>query len=222
MKYVLVNVIGILLGAAVGLAVLYFNPLTAGPGVTSAATARTLQYELPARSIQFVHGERALLPGLTAGGEPFWEETISRAALLALSLDADGSAAAVASRLLQGSSDTDLLLTGVVVNDYWLLTVPGEGSLFLRVDTNLWPFLKSAFIPTWYLGQPWRGPADYRPTVGPAQTSALVVGATGRYASLTGRAFEHYRLTALDRSRQTLELAGELHLDLDLPVAAAE
>ncbi len=28
------------------------------------------------------------------------------------------------------------------LNDYWLLTIPGEGTLFLRADTNVWPFLQ--------------------------------------------------------------------------------
>ena len=223
MKHLLVTVVGIVLGAAAGLAVLYFNPLTTVPESQDTAADRTLRYELPAQTLAFIHGERALLPGVAAGGEQFWEETISRAALLALSLnDADGAPAAAASRLLQGSSDTDLLLTGVVVNDFWLLTMPGEGSLFLQVDTNLWPFLKSAFIPTWYFGQPWQGPSEYAPTVGPGPARAIVVGATGRYATLEGHAAEQYRLTTLDRDRQKVALAGELYLDLQEPAIAAE
>lgn len=222
MKYVIVNLIGLLLGAVAGVAVLYFNPMTGEPAPQPAGAMRTLHYELPAHALAFVHGERALLPGVAADGEQFWEETINRAALLALALnDTEGRPAAAASRLLQGSSDTDLLLKGVLVNDFWLLTVPGEGSLFLRVDTNVWPFLKHAFIPTWYFKQPWQGPADYRPTVGPGPESALIVGGTGRFASLSGHAFERYRLTALDRDRQAVALAAELHFELDEPAATA-
>lgn len=215
MKTLFVAFLGLLLGATAALALLYYNPLTATPDVdVASASARTLQYELPAHALSFSQGERALPPGVGAGGDDLWEETISGAALLALSLDnPEGAPAAAASRLLQASPDTNLLLTGVVLNDFWLLTVPGEGSLFLRADSNLWPFLKSTFIPTWYFGRSWQGPADYRPTVGPGPASAVVIGATGRYANLAGYASEQYRLTALDRERRTVAFASELHLD---------
>jgi len=224
MKTLLVAFSGFSVGAAAALALLYYNPLTATPQVDVAASVRTLHYELPAQALSFSRGERALLPGVAVGADELWEETISRAALLALSLDdADGAPAAAASRLLQPSKDTDLLLTGVVVNDFWLLTVPGEGSLFLRADSNIWPFLKSTFIPTWYLGRSWAGPADYRPTVGPGPASAVVIGATGRYTNLAGYASETYRVNALDRERRTVALAGELRLDVEeTPVLAEE
>jgi hypothetical protein len=207
---------GIIVGAAAGLAVLYFNPLTSARPSTPDAADRTLHYQLPEQSLEFTHGDRALLPGASAAENQFWEETINRTALLSLTLnDANDVPTAVASRLLQGSTDTDLLLYGVLVNDYWLLTIPGEGSLFLQADTNLWPFLKQTFIPTWYLGRPWKGPADYQPTAGPGpQQRALIIGGTGSFASFGGSAFEQYRLTTLDPASHTVALNGELHLHL--------
>ncbi len=224
MKYLFLTLLGFVLGAAGGLAVLYFNPLTAATSVAPAASDRALHYELPAQSLAFMHGDRALLPRTAAGDEQFWEETINRTALLALSLnDAAGVPTAAASRLMQASTDTDLLLRGVLVSDIWLLTMPGQGSMFVRVDTNLWPFLKQTFIPTWYLGRPWKGPTDYRPTVGPGQHSAVVIGATGRFANLEGSALEQYRVTELNPTTRGLTLAGELHLDIvETAVVAGE
>lgn len=216
MKTFFGTVFGIIVGGAAGLALLYVNPLTLTRAVAPDAADRTLRYQLPQHSLVFMHGDRALLPGTAASDEQFWEETISRTALLSLSLnDAANVPAAVASRLIQASTDTDLLLRGVLVSDYWLLTIPGEGSLFLRADTNLWPFLKQAFIPTWYLGRTWKGPADYQPTVGPGpQQSALIIGGTGSFADFGGSAVEQYRLTTLDPVSRRVALDGELRLHL--------
>lgn len=215
MKYLLLGLLGLIVGAAAGLALLYFNPLTSGAAYDLGNADRALHYDLPADSLAFVAGERALLPGASAAEEPFWEDTINRAALLVVALnDAEDAPVAVASRLLQASSDTDLLLRGVVVTDHWLLTIPGEGSLFLRADTNVWPFLKQAFIPTWYFGRAWKGPNDYRPTVGPGPNSAVVIGASGRFANVGGSALEAYRLTALDRERDRMGFDAELDLAL--------
>jgi hypothetical protein len=223
MKITLASIVGIIIGAAAGLAVLYYNPLTEPtPTPTASGAGRTLHYALPEQSLAFMHGERALPPNTGSSQERFWEETINRAALLALSLnDAQGVPAAAASRLMQTSSDTDLLLTGVLVHDFWLLTFPGEGSVFVRVDSNAWPFLKQSFIPTWYFGRPWQGTAEYRPTVGPGLATALVIGATGRFADLQGQAVEQYRVTGLDPDRRTVTFAGELRLDLQEPALVA-
>jgi hypothetical protein len=215
MKYLFLSLLGLLLGVAAGLGVLYYNPLTASKSVAPAASDRALRYELPAQSLAFMRGDRTLLPRAASDDEQFWEETINRTALLALSLnDATGVPTAVASRLMQASTDTDLLLRGVLVSELWLLTIPGEGSVFVRADTNLWPFLKQSFIPTWYLGRPWEGPTDYLPTVGPGPHHAVVTGATGRFANLEGTALEQYRVTDIDPMSRGLALTGELHLDL--------
>ena len=45
------------------------------------------------------------------------------------------------------SADTDLLLRGVLVSDHWLVTIPSEGTLFVRAESNAWPFLKNTLVP---------------------------------------------------------------------------
>jgi hypothetical protein len=183
-----------------------------------------LRYSLPDQVLGFTLGEHALLPGQAVGDGTLWEDTIDRTAVLGLILnDAADQPAAIASRLIAGSADTDLLLRGVLLEDYWLLTIPGEGTLFLRVDTNLWPFLKHTLLPVWYFDQPWGGPSDFQPTVGPgAQSTAMVVGATGRFAGAGGSATELYRLTELDPVARSAAATGELHLSLLQPQVVAE
>jgi hypothetical protein len=223
MKYAFIALLGIVIGAAAAGAVIYFNPLTDTRAPEPGSSDRILHYDLPGEVLGFTLGEHVLPPGAAKVDGGFWEETIDRTALLGLVLDdADGKPAAVASRLLAGSVETDFLLSGVLVSDYWLLTIPNEGTLFLRAHTNVWPFLKKTLLPVWYFGRPWAGPSDYRPTAGPGDDgTAVVVGATGRFAGLEGTAIEQYRLTDLDPASRSVAAVGELHLRIGEPQIAA-
>jgi hypothetical protein len=224
MKYLFVMLLGLLIGAAGAATVLYYNPLTESTAPEPEAADRALHYVLPEQVLGVSLGERALLPTLEPRDTVLWEDTIDRTALLGLVLqDAADRPVAVASRLLAGSARTDLLLRGVVISDYWLLTIPDEGTLFVRVDTNLWPFLKQTLLPVWFFDRPWRGPVEYRPTAGPgAENTALVIGATGRFSGVEGSAVERYRVTSLDRSAHKAEAMGELHLHFTEPQVTAE
>jgi hypothetical protein len=223
MRYLFVAIIGLLLGVAAAGAVLYYNPLAERSAPTPGATARVLHYSLPDHVLEFAVGEDAKLVGQDAGNDSLWEETIDRAAVLGLVLN-DGSnrPAALASRLLSTSPDTDLLLNGVLVSDHWLVTIPGEGTLYVHADSNAWPFLKETLVPVWYLDQPWSGPAEYWPTVGPAaDDSAQVVGLTGAFRGAEGSAVERYEITALDPARNVALANGEIYLSLPGPQVAA-
>ncbi len=216
-------VLGLLLGAAGGVAALYYNPLTEPDPPPPGDTDWALTYRFPkGDAIAFTHGAHGRLAAHPPGIEELWESTIGGAALAVLTLrDAAGAPAAFASRLGAGSPRTDLLLEGAVWSDSWLLTVPGEGSLFVRADSNLWPFLKEGVVPVWYLQRPWQGPAEYRPTAGPGTGDrAVVVGATGRFAALEGSAVEHYRLERFGTAGAEA-LTGEIFLRLEGQVAAA-
>ena len=224
MKYLFVAIVGLVLGAAAAGAVLYFNPLAAKSAAMPHATDRVLTYSLPDQVLEFALGDDARLFGQDAGDDGLWEETIDRSAVLALVLnDASGQPAALASRLLSTSAETDLLLRGVLVSDVWLVTIPNEGTLFVHADSNAWPFLKETLVPVWYLDRPWNGPAEYWPTVGPgADDSADVVGIAGSFDGSAGTAVERYEITALDPARKLALAKGELHLNLPGPQVAVQ
>jgi len=224
MKYLFVAILGLLFGAAAAGVVLYFNPLPTKSAPMPNATARVLRYSLPDQVLQFSLGDDARLFGQDAGDDSLWEETIDRSALLGLVLnDASGQPAALASRLLSTSADTDFLLRGVLVSDLWLVTIPNEGTLFVHADSNAWPFLKETLVPVWYLNRPWSGPAEYWPTVGPgADDSGNVIGIAGAFNGTAGSAVERYEITTLDPARKLAFAKGELHLDLPGPQVAAQ
>jgi hypothetical protein len=197
MRYLIVAMLGLAIGAAAAFGVLYVNPFSVDGGAAPSASDRVFRYSLPGDVLEFSLGEDARVFGQAASQDGLWEETIDRAAVLGLALaDASGEPAAVASRLMIASADTDLLLRGVLVADHWLVTVPGEGTLFVRADANAWPFVKEALLPAWYLERPWQGPEEYWPTVGPgADGSGTVVGIAGSFAGSEGRVVERYELT---------------------------
>jgi hypothetical protein len=222
MRYLVVAALGLLIGAAAAGAAIYYNPLIATNSSAQPDVAdRALHYSLPSEVLGFALGDEVVPPGTPKHDGSLWEETIDRTAMLSLLLDdAHDKPTAIASRLLAVSPRTDFVLTGVRVNDYWLLTIPGEGTLFLRADTNVWPFLKET-LPVWYLGRPWKGPVEYSPTAGPGEHGeAVVVGATGRFVGLEGTAIEKYRLTDLDPAARSAAATGEIDFKLGAPQVA--
>lgn len=223
MKYLFVAIIGLVLGAAAAGAVLYVNPLSQSAAVQPSGTDRVLHYSLPDQVLEFAVGEDARLFGQDTGADSLWEETIDRTAVLGLVLnDGENQPAAIASRLMSTSADTDLLLRGVLVDDYWLVTTPSEGTVFVRAESNAWPFLKNTLLPVWYLDRPWKGPADYWPTVGPGADSGIAVGISGALRGSEGSAVEHYEIETLDPQRDLALAKAELHLNLAGPRVAAQ
>lgn len=223
MKYLLVAILGLVLGAAGAAAVLYYNPLSQKSAVLPSAADRVLHYSLPDQVLEFAVGEDARLFGQDTGTDSLWEETIDRTAVLGLVLnDGANQPAALASRLMATSADTDLLLRGVLLSDHWLVTIPNEGTLFVRAESNAWPFLRETLVPVWYLERPWSGPAEYWPTVGPAAESGVAIGITGVFRGSEGTVVEHYEISALDRERDLALANAELHLRLPGPQVAAQ
>jgi hypothetical protein len=224
MRHLFVAIAGLMLGAAAAGAVLYVNPLSEKAAAQPPATDRVLHYSLPDQVLEFAVGEDARVFGHDTGEDNLWEETIDRTAVLGLLLnDAANQPAAVASRLMATSADTDLLLRGVLVSDHWLVTIPGEGTLFVRAESNAWPFLKNTLLPVWYLDRPWRGPAQYWPTVGPgSDENGVALGITGAFRGSEGSVIEHYEISALDPKREVALARAELHLNLPGPQVAAQ
>lgn len=223
MKYLFVVIVGLLLGAAAAGAVLYVNPLSQKSAAEPNATDRVLHYSLPDQVLEFAVGEDARLFGQKPGEDGLWEETIARTAVLGLVMnDDENRPAAIASRLMSTSADTDLLLRGVLVDDHWLVTIPGEGTVFVRAESNAWPFLKDMLVPVWYLDRPWQGPADYWPTVGPGDESGIALGISGTLRGSEGSVVERYEISTLDPQRDMAIAKAELHLSLPGPRVAAQ
>ncbi len=220
MKYFLALLGGLLLGAAAGLGALYFNPFSERAASPLGDANLEFAYALPHGDLlAFTHSSRLPLPFVPEGLGPLWESTISTSAVAVISLEAkDGKPKALATRLSTPSRETDPLLRGALLDDYWLVTVPGEGSLFVHSANNLWPFLMDTVLPVSVLGRPWHGPRNYRPTLGPdAARRGVIMGGTGRFAHDRGVAAERYTLKRYSRAQGPEDVEGELALRVEPP-----
>ncbi|HEX7081125.1 MAG TPA: hypothetical protein VF329_08940 [Gammaproteobacteria bacterium] len=206
---------GLVAGIAVGGAVLYWNPITAAPAVAEGEFDRALHYALPAGAVVLTHGGGLPMTRRPDDVAELWESALRSVAAGTLVLSGeDGAPEAVGSRITVPSERTDLLFEGVILDDYWLVTVPGEGSLFVVEQSNVWPTMKDTLLPA-VLGRGWPGPRSYTPTEGPGiGGTALVIGATGRFAAQEGSAVERYRLDRFTSAHGIEALAGELDLRL--------
>jgi hypothetical protein len=221
MKFVAIVVSGLSVGAAAGAGLVYVNPLTGAPDDEIGHFDRVLRYDVPSDGVlALTHAGTAPLPRLPAGVPELWETAIrSTASGLVAFAASEGEPQAFASKIAVPSTRTDLLAGGVIVDDNWLVTLPGQGSLYVLGSSNLWPAIKDNLLPVRLLGRTWAGPRSYRTTAGPGlRDTALIFGANGRFESVQGSAVERFTLQRFSRAGGFEKLAGELHLRLVAPV----
>lgn len=223
MKYLWSWIAGCVLGAIAGVAVLIVNPLTRSDGGEVPAPDLVYRHALPDSYALFTHGSDLPASRLPPEVDELWEKSVARSAIAVLGLsDEHGAPAAIASRLAWPSKRTEMLSRGVIADDAWLLTTPGQGSLFVIAESNVWPALADTLVRTRLLGRDFDGPREYRTTRGPANLrTARVRGATLAFAGVTGVAAEHWRIETFDAARGLEGVSGELRIDLDLPVDEA-
>lgn len=217
MKYVLAGLAGLIVGALAAAAVVYLNPLTANRAAPAeAAGSWQLAYSLPEPGVlTHTHGGWLPSPLAPPGVPELWEETIRSSALTSVRLlDTRDGSPAWATRISVPSTKTNLILNGLVVGDYWLVSKPGAGSLYLSAYTNLWPAVKDTYLRVDVLRRPWRGGAAYSPTLRTAGSPALL-GATGRFAGIEGEGLETFEIDGYDAAAGLASVDGRLTLKLD-------
>src|SRR5690606_20215632 len=220
MKYIWMTIAGFVVGAVAAAALLFVNPLIASGDARLAGFERMLQYALPADAVVLTHGGALPIERRPFEVEPLWESTIRSTSLAALVLRSEsGEPTAVATRIASPSKRTELLTTGVLANDHWLVSIPGDGAFFVVAETNVSTMAKDTLVAVKLLGREWLAPRTYAPTEGPEIAgTARVVGASGAFAERSGRALERYRIDAFARSEGLEKATAELYLALDTPV----
>lgn len=219
MRFVVACLLGCLLGAALALTVVYYNPLTMRAGAAEDASEWRLDFSVPDGDLlAFTHGGLDGLPEIPHGLVSLWEEAVATSAILTTTLSGDAGPVALGTRISVPSQRTNLLVDGVIIDDYWLISVPGRGSLFAHVENNVWPLIRENVIPVSWLRQPWGGSRIYRPTLGPgAAKRGRVFGVSGEFAGADGRASELHRLDGYSADAGIEALGIELRLDVPRP-----
>ena len=215
MKYVITLLLGLAVGVTLAAGLLYVNPLAIDSGQALVEADDVFGFESPLTGeLAFASDGLSRLTSHPSGVPDLWETAIVKSALSVIALkDSTGAPVGVASRVSYPAETTELLTTGVLLNDDWLVSLPDSGSFFVTSQANWWPFLKETVIPVWYFGQPWSGSSAIDPTIGPDSSGhAIVTGATGEFVGRFGNATEHYDVREFDTQVGPRQLAAELRV----------
>ena len=212
MKYALSLTFGLLLGVAVALGIIYFNPLTQQHAATSGRAQLELSYQFAgADNWLSTHSKSLKVPVIPSDVPLLWESGINGMMLAAMPLKG-AAGSVVGTKISAPSAASEFLHSGVLVDDYWLLSVPGEGSIFVHSINNQWPLLRDTIVTVDWLGRSFSAATEYLPTVGPSAQGASVVGMTGAYRGAKGHAHESM---SLDFYRGDFTpLSGRLAIDM--------
>jgi hypothetical protein len=190
-KYVLLGLLGAIVGAAAACAALVFNPfddrphtagLIAGFGADASGELRLMSGAVLASS----HEGRIPAPGLvpSALAEPAIGSVL--ADLIELS-DAAGAPAGYAARIAVLAERSTLLRGELLVDVHWSVWLPGNGSLFIAEERNLWPLARRVVLPMHYRREDFAGPWTFVATTGPTRSGyGEVIGASGGLAGERG------------------------------------
>jgi hypothetical protein len=217
MKYLLSFLTGLLLGVVAAAATIYFNPLTRAQSLPANNAGWVLEYSLdPAGNWLTTHDRELPLRVMPEDVPLLWEGGIRDSLLVALPLsDESGGPGAAATRISVPSPATEFLRTGLLVDDYWLISTPDEGSVFVHTLSNLWPLVRDTTVRVDWLRRDWSGPGVYGPTRGPAGSGAELVGVSGRFAGQKGRGRERLTLDSYSPGTGLASLKGQLLLEMD-------
>ena len=228
MKYLVSLVLGIVTGAFLFVAVLYFNPMTSrntlSPISVSDNEIITFRYSAVADDalVYTNDGESQIAPHPPKVLQ-LWEPTVrSTRAMATILRDSRNNAAGLGIKFSSDSERTNLVDGKAIVDSVWHIFVPGEGSLFVEQSENYWGYLREIVIPArWSSGDSWRGNWTGNITAGPgALGTARVVGGSGIFAGLETEGVES--LSAEAYSVEVGPVAMDAEIVIELPRNDAE
>jgi hypothetical protein len=222
MRYLVSLVAGIVVGVAAFLALLYYNPLNAqnklSPLSVSANNVITFNYSTVATDMLVYtnDGESQVSPH-PAKVLQLWEPTVRLTDAMATVLfDSRNQPAAFGVKFSSESERTRILNSEVLVDSVWHIYAPGQGSLFVEQQENLWNYMSEIVLPAyWSSADNWRGTWTGSVTTGPgALDTARVVGGSGAFAGLEVDGVESLNAKAYSVADGPVAIDGELAIEL--------
>ncbi len=222
MKYVVALLLGIAVGVAAFLALLYFNPLTTNnrlsPLSVSDNQVITFNYSAVATdALVYTNDGQSQVSPHPAKVLQLWEPTVRRTdALVTVLLDGRSEPAAIGIKFSSDSERTNVLNGEAIVDAAWHVYAPGQGSLFVEQQENYWNFLRDIAIPArWSSGDNWRGKWNASITSGPgALGTARVTGGSGVFAGMESEAVESFSAKAYSVDLGPVAMDAELAIEI--------
>lgn len=223
MKYVISMALGLLTGAMLFIAGLYFNPFTGQAAVSPLAVTDERVVDLsfsavPADAILYTdHGESSVTPQPERVAE-LWEPAVYDTNVFVTILrDGRGHTAGIGIKMLSKSEDTAIVRGEALANSAWHVYLPGQGTMMIDQTENYWAYIRDVMIPArTSSGDNWRGTFHRVMTNGPSSLgTARVSGGSGDLAGVVTESVES--LTAAGYSAASGPVAMEGSLTIAIP-----
>lgn len=228
MKYVISLAAGIVLGAALVIVALYYNPLAAdNPRVPlTAAPGASVEvfYDAAADTVARTGSVDGLLATVPTAAEELWEPVLAGTEVRLLQLrDVDGRPVGLGVRFATLDAGTRPLTGELLVDNVWNLHLQDRGSLFVDGLDNLWPLARQVLVPAWRAEDGvWQGRYDGDITVGPRPSRvAVMTGGAGVFAGTRGEARESLSAEAFSLRDGEITADGSLLIAIVGPADTA-
>lgn len=222
MKYVVSLLLGLVIGAALFVAGLLFNPFIANRGLSplsvTDAEVITLNFaNVPAESIAYTNDGESLHDPYPEKVLQLWEAPIrSTSAMATVMRDARNQVAGIGVKFSSDSESTRLLKGQAIVDSVWYVYLPEHGSLFIQQTENYFPFVREVAFPAWRSSaNSWRGSWLGDLTAGPgALGTAAVTGGSGRVKGLRMEGVESMSVSAFSADIGLVSSGGRLMIEM--------
>ncbi len=230
MKYLISLLIGIIGGAVLFLAVLYYNPFASRSAVSPLALTEQGLIDLnfvgvPSEMLLFTNDGESIAAPHPENVNELWESAIQRTWATAVLLsNARGEPMGIGIKFSSESEQTDVLKAEAMVDSVWHIYLPGRGTLYVDQTENYWSFLHDIVIPArWSSSDSWRGSWYRNVTTGPgALGTAHVSGGSGVFEGVTMEAVEAISARAYSASGGPVAMSGKLSISLPATSAHSE
>jgi hypothetical protein len=230
MKYLVSLVLGLVVGAALFVAGLLYNPFIADRGlsplsITNAQVIALNFANVPVESIAYTNNGESMHSPYPEKVLQLWEAPIRRTSAMATVMrDARNQVAGVGVKFSSDSESTRLLNGEAIVESVWYVYLPAHGSLFIEQTENYFPFIREVAFPAWRSSaNSWRGSWMGDLTAGPGVLgTAAVSGGSGRVDGLIMAGVESMSVRAFSADSGLVSAEGRLIIELPGNEAAIE
>lgn len=218
MKYAISLITGVIVGGALVLLFLYYNPFAVKHTVSPLAISEQELIDLtfsavPEDAIAFTNnGESPVQPHPEKIAE-LWEPAIAKTTILVTVLsNIRGEPAGIGVKFSSDSERTRLWNSEALVDSVWHIFLPETGTLFVDQTENQWSYIRNIVVPArWNSADSWRGKWFGIMTVGPnALGTARVTGGSGQYANIDTEAVESWSAKAYSALHGPVAMTGNL------------
>ena len=222
MKYVVSLFLGLVVGVALFVAGILYNPFIGARGLSPLSVTNaeviTLNFaNVPAESIAYTNDGESLHEPHPEKVLQLWEAPIrSTSAMATVLRDARNQVAGIGVKFSSDSESTRLLKGEVIVDSVWYVYLPEHGSLFIQQTENYFPFVREVAFPAWRSSaSSWRGTWNGDLTVGPgALGTAAVTGGSGRVKGLRMEGVESMSARAFSADLGLVSSQGRLIIEM--------